>query len=295
MTPRPWLAITSILALLAGIGLGLLLVPNLRTRAHIDDVASTSFDERRRAWDWLQSSPGPFPLEQVNLARCLMRHLRPCCTSPVNSSRMHSWDWNSQSNDVMARYMSLLLWRSHIMDTEDVIILIGQSPIDMPDDTMLELGTTLFNHPDATVARRGFDALVSWCGYRPILLRMLDTLPPSRMDWSTHYLHLHERGRTPLKIGSESGVAPTTPGNMAAWPSSRTEAEHLLFDSVRIARNAEPTNNARLRLNTGCRIARLRPSRMWSSAPNPDRGGAWPAHCSQPMSNWIPGRSSMPW
>lgn len=234
MTPRPWLAITSILALLAGIGLGLLLVPNLRTRTHIDDVASTSFDERRRAWDWLQSSPGPFPLEQVNLA-LLDAPPEAMLHGARELQRMQSWDWNSQSNDVMARYMSLLLWRSHIMDTEDVIILIGQSPIDMPDDTMLELGATLFNHPDATVARRGFDALVSWCGYRPILLRMLDTLPPSRMDWSTHYLHLHERGRTPLKIGSESGVAPTTPGNMAAWPSSRTEAEHLLFDSVRIA------------------------------------------------------------
>ena len=103
MTPRPWLTVTSILALLVGIVLGLLLVPNLRTRAHVDDVASTSFDDRQRAWEWLKSSPGPLPLEQINLA---LRDAPPeaLLHGAHELQRLQAWNWATQSNEVMARY-----------------------------------------------------------------------------------------------------------------------------------------------------------------------------------------------
>ena len=235
MTPRPWLTVTSILALLIGIVLGLLLVPNLRTRAHVDDVASTSFDDRQRAWEWLKSSPGPFPLEQINLA---LRDAPPeaLLHGAHELQRLQAWNWTTQSNDVMARYMTLLLWRSHIMDTEDVIVLIGQSPASMPEDTMLELGATLFNHPDATVARRGFHAMLSWCGQRPILARMLEQLPAHRLDWDQHYRYLLDLGPQPLRI--ESTPADTDPGIAQArqeWDSTRTAADRLLLHAVRSA------------------------------------------------------------
>jgi hypothetical protein len=225
MTPRPWLAITSIIALLVGIVLGLLLVPNLRTRAHLDDVASSSFDDRQRAWEWLKSSPGPFPLEQINLA---LRDAPPeaLLHGARELQRVQSWDWSTQSNDVMARYMTLLLWRSHIMDTEDVIVLIGQSPADMPDDTMLELGATLFNHPDETVARRGFHALLSWSGHRPILARVLDQLPDHRLDWGLHYRSALESGRGPMLVA---------PSIVQAAEEAASADDHLLFHTVRSA------------------------------------------------------------
>ena len=227
MTPRPWLTITSMLALLIGVVLGLLFIPTLRTQAHLGDIASSSFETRQQAWNWLKSSPEPLPVDQVNL---VLVDAPP--EALIHGARelqgLQSWGWDTQPNVMMAQYLKLLMWRSHIMDMDAAIILIDGAPADMPEDTMLEVGDVLFSHPDSTVARRGFDSMMGWCGLRPVLPAMLEHLPPQRLEWGLPYQAVFQHGDAPMRVH---------PGIIHATGGLDTREEHLLLRTVQTATN----------------------------------------------------------
>lgn len=237
MNHKPWLALTALIALAIGVVLAMWLMPLWRTTDRIQDVASENFDRREAAWNWWRSEPGPLPLPELNL---MLANAAPEALfhGARELQKLHSWGWGKQTDAMMGRYMALLMWRSHIMDLDDVILLVDQAPATAPQDAMLELGDALFKHPDTLVARRGFNALVSWCGFRPVLAPMLSHLPEHRRDWGLHYRHLLNYGQQPLRVEQMTTQPTTDPVILQAmqrWRNNLNNEELLLLVWVRAA------------------------------------------------------------
>ncbi|MCH2148368.1 MAG: hypothetical protein MK095_02930, partial [Phycisphaerales bacterium] len=234
MNQKPWLTLTSLLALTLGVVIATWLVPMWRTTDRIHDVASDDFDQRKAAWNWWRSEPAPLPMMELNRA---LSNASP--EALLHGARelqdLNAWGWGKQTHTLMARYMTLLLWRSHIMDAHDVILLVDQAPSDAPADAMLEVGGVLFKHSDPAVANLGFNALVSWCGFRPVLSEMLTQLPPQRADWGLHFHHLLEHGQQPLRIRSMLNDPDALQQRLAEWNANLTDQDVLLLSSVRTA------------------------------------------------------------
>jgi hypothetical protein len=237
MNHKPWLTLTALIALAIGVVLAIWLIPLWRTTDRIHDVASENFDRREAAWNWWRSEPGSLPLPELNQ---MLADASPDALfhGARELQKLHSWGWGKQTNAMMGRYITLLMWRSHIMDLDDVILLVDQAPADAPHDAMLEIGDALFTHPDALVARRGFNALIGWCGFRPVLAPMLSHLPEHRSDWGLHYLHLLNHGQQPLRVETMSNRPTTDPVILQAmeqWQNNFNNEELLLLLWVRTA------------------------------------------------------------